>query len=126
MNGRNQFAFATWIPFGERSRIEESMGNIAAPAAGDANLAQELRGALEERNLALAICLRAGDRGEKSGCPAADNNDLFTSHGERCRKTADCSCGALSPCFRYNAPTERGGYSTQQFAHRNRPTAVTY
>ena len=126
MEGRNQFAFAAWIPLGERSRIEERMRNIAASAAGDANLGEELCGALEERNVALSIRLRASDRGKESGSTAAGDYDLFTSHGGLCRKTADRSYGALSPCFRYHAPTERGGYSTQRCGRRDRPTAVTY
>ena len=108
---------------------KESMRHIAAPAAGDAHLGEELRGALEERNITLPICLRASDRGEESGRAAAGDDDLFTSHSGLYRTTSVCSHGTLPAreCFRSRRATriprpDRAGrlqHSVMRFA---RPT----
>ena len=96
MERRNQFPFAARIAFGKSARIKKSVRHVAAPTAGDADLGEELRCALEQGNITLRIRPRTRDRGEESRRATARDHDLFTSHGGLYRITLVCSHGAAT------------------------------
>ena len=57
------------------------MGDVAAAAAGDTYLGEQVRGAFEEGDLAgLAEGLRARDRREEAGGSSAEDGDAGVGH----------------------------------------------
>src|SRR4051812_41608153 len=71
---------AARITGGEHSHVGQTMGDIAASAAGNAHFGKKLWTALEDQYLAVRIRLRACNRSKEPGCTAAGDCNLFVSH----------------------------------------------
>jgi hypothetical protein len=56
------------------------MGDVATSAAGDSNLGEKFRSALEDRDFIFGISLSTGNCGKKACRAASDNGDLFPCH----------------------------------------------
>ena len=65
---------------GELPRLEASVGDVAASAARDADLRQELRPLLEQRNLRSGRGLGASDGSKKASRTTARYNDTLETH----------------------------------------------
>jgi hypothetical protein len=68
-----QFARSSRIVFGQFARIEAGVSDIAAPAAGNPDLLEEVCAFFKDRNASIRGQLRILKRSEKSGCTAADD-----------------------------------------------------
>ena len=75
------------IVFAQRPCIKARMRNVAAPAARDANLRQELRAPFEKRNARARPGLGAGNRGEKARRAAAHNRYVAFAHCQQLRQS---------------------------------------
>jgi hypothetical protein len=73
--GRQQRPPAARISGDQFTRIEASMGDIAATAAGNADFGEKLRAAFEHRHFGIGRGLGAGDGGKKTRRAAADHDD---------------------------------------------------
>src|SRR5439155_8649231 len=71
---------ATCKPRGHHARVETSVRNVAAPAAGNAHLGEESRPFLQHRNVGVRRHLCAFDGREKTGGATAHHNDSFRTH----------------------------------------------
>jgi hypothetical protein len=56
------------------------MGDIAAPAAGNADFGEELRATFQQHDFGIGSGLGAGDGGKKTRRAAADHNDPSRTH----------------------------------------------
>ena len=79
VEGADEFARAARVTPGEFAWVETSASDIAASAAGDANLGERMRGGFEEGDFGGRAVLRArlgaSDRGKITGCAAACDYD---------------------------------------------------
>ena len=76
MERRDERAFTARIMLAQPPRIEAGVGDVAASAAGDPDLGEELRAAFEDGDFILRIGPCASNRGEESGRASADDCDL--------------------------------------------------
>jgi hypothetical protein len=86
MEGPEKFAAAAGVFLYQFGRLEARVGDIAAPAARDADLGEEMGGRFEEGDRAvLAQLLRTRDRREEAGGSSAEDGDTARvgGHGRR-------------------------------------------
>ena len=77
VEGAEQFAAAAGVAFHQLGRLEARVGDVAAAAAGDLDLREQVGCRLEERDLPVsAQGLRAGDRREEAGGSSSDDGDV--------------------------------------------------
>src|SRR4051812_1151280 len=77
---RDERALAAGITLTHRARIKTGVGNVAASTARDANLGQELRAALVDRNFIRRVRFSTGNRREEPGRASANDRDLLAVH----------------------------------------------
>ncbi len=65
--------------------IKRGMGDIAAPAAGDLDLREELPALLDQGDFGSSASLRAGNGGEAAGSPPACDHDMPSAHSANAR-----------------------------------------
>ena len=76
-----QFTGAARVVLHELGGVEAGVRHIAAPAAGDADLLQEMRAFLEDRHPAAGCHFRKLQRGEKPGRAPADDSEIKRGDG---------------------------------------------
>jgi hypothetical protein len=74
MEGAPQFASAAGVVGDQIARVVAGVGDVAAAAAGDANLAQDLGALLQEEHRRPVILTPGGYRGEEPGGTSADDD----------------------------------------------------
>jgi hypothetical protein len=71
-----EFLFPTRVKFREIFRLETSVGHIAAPATGDTDFLQVVWAFFKDRDACVWGDFSILDRGEKTGCAAADDGEV--------------------------------------------------
>ena len=81
MEGAEQLTSAARVFLYQLGGFEAGVRDVAAAAAGDADLGEQVRRGLEERDgVRLAQALRARDRREEAGGSSAEDGDAGVGH----------------------------------------------
>src|SRR5581483_11912880 len=85
---------AAGIKADQLGRVKTGVGDVATPAAGDADFGEEMAAFLENDDAQVRSGFGAGDGGEKTGGAAADDDDVGVGHEVKAEVIVEVGCAS--------------------------------